>query len=336
MEFNKLLTDVRNPQSNSFKIVIGVIVLIVILLIWRFKVKKAEWDKINPVFFKKGMDAKKYQKIKPKKFYDSPTGTEFTWFFWMYVDNMVYKYGKWKDVLIKGKPGSHGDQGPGVYIHPKINKLRIEMSTNRKLDRFDLDDFPIRKWFSVAIVVKETEIEIYMDGKLKTTTTLSGRAKTNTGVLHLCRAGGFGGNMSSVSYYPAAKSHRFMEVKHGKGPFDERWWQKIWNYFRGKAMALKGSVKIDIDVDLDMGKYKKNTNARCPGQMIKDVGKVSLSKAQELCDKDPKCHCIVRMDKKFGRVPKGNYRLSRKDHGKAKIIKGAGTRYSGYFTAFTK
>ena len=161
MEFNKVLTDIRNPQSNSFKGLVGVVVLIVILLIWRYFVKKAQWDKMNPVFFKKGMDGKKYQKIKPQKFYDSPYGIEYTWFFWMYVDNMVYKYGKWKWVLLKGRPSDHSAQTPGVYIHPEINKLRIEISTNRKLDRFDLDDFPIRKWFSVATVVKGTEVEFY-------------------------------------------------------------------------------------------------------------------------------------------------------------------------------
>ena len=175
-----------------------------------------------------------------------------------------------------------------------------------------------------------------MDGKLKNTSTLSGRANTDKGLLHLCNNGGFGGNMSSISYYPAAKSHRFIDVKHSKGPFDERWWQKIWNYLRGKALGLKGSVKLDINVDLDIGKYKQHSNARCPGRFIKDVGKVSLSKAKELCDKHPKCHCIVRMDKKFGRAPKGNYRLATKYQGKEKIIKGSGTRYSGYFTAFTK
>ena len=175
-----------------------------------------------------------------------------------------------------------------------------------------------------------------MDGKLKNTTTLSGRANTNKGMLHLCNNGGFGGNISSVSYYPAAKSHRFIDVKHSKGPFDERWWQKIWNYLRGKALDLKGSVKLDINVDLDIGKYKQHSNASCSGQMIRDVGKVSLSKAKELCDKDPKCNCLTRMDKKFGRTPKGNFRLERAPKTGSKVNKRSGTRYSGYFTAFTK
>ena len=305
-------------------------------MVWRYRRNKARWDKLNPVFFRKGADAKKYQKIKPNRFYDSPTGTEYTWFFWLYVDNMVHNYGRWKYVFIKGRPGDVRAQGPGVYIHPRTNKLRFEITTTRKLDRFDLDDFPIRKWFSIGLVVRGTEFEIYMDGKLKRTTSLSGRAKTNTGLLHVCRSGGFGGNIASISYYPSAKTPRFMEVKQSKGPFDERWWNKAFNYLRGKAMGLKGSVKLDINVDLDKTKYKENSNARCPGRFIRDVGKVSLSKAKKLCDKDPKCHCIVRMDKKFGNVPKGNYRLSTKDHGKSKIIKGAGTRYSGYFTAFTK
>lgn len=336
MDVNNLLADVRNPQSNSFKGLIIFIVLVVIYLIYRFIMNKRRWDELNPVFFKQGMNAQKYQKIKPNKFYDSPFGTEYTWFFWMYVDNMVYKYGRWKYVLLKGKPGSHSGQAPGFYIHPKINKLRVEVSTNRKLDRFDVDDFPIRKWFSVAVVVKSTQVEIYMDGKLKTTSNLSGRALPNSGILHLCRSGGFGGNLSSVSYFPAAKSFRFIEVKHAKGPFDTRWWEKILNYFKGRLNKIKGAVKIDINVDLDTGKYKENSNASCSGSMIRDVGKVSFSKAKELCDKDPKCNCLTRMDKKYGRTPKGNYRLERTPKTGSKVNKRGGSRYSGYFTAFTK
>ena len=97
---------------------------------------------------------------------------------------------------------------------------------------------------------------------------------------------------------------------------------KAFNYLRGKAAGLKGSVKLDINVDLDMTKYKENSDASCAGQMIRDVGVMSLSKAQKLCDKDPQCNCLTRMDKKFGGAPKGNFRLEKTPKsGSKKLIK---------------
>ena len=63
MEFNKLMTDVRNPQSGTFKIVIGIVILILILSSWR-DIEGIRPDGINLIlfFFRKGADAKKYQK----------------------------------------------------------------------------------------------------------------------------------------------------------------------------------------------------------------------------------------------------------------------------------
>ena len=337
MDLNNSLTNIRNPQSNTFKIAIGIIILIILILIWRYKVNKAHWDKLNPVFFKKGTGAKKYHKIKPEKFYESPYGTEFTWFFWMYVDNMVHNYGKWKHVFTKGNKGYYGhNQSPGVWIYPKKNALRFIVTTNKKNDYLYIDDFPIRKWFSIGLIARGTEFEIYMDGKLKITRNLSAKIKTNTGFLHLCQNGGFGGNMASISYYPSAKSPRFMEVKQSKGPFDERLWEKIWNYISGKAMALKGSIKIDLDVDLDIPIYTENSNSSCSGKMVRDVGPISLDKAKELCNKDPRCNCLTRMDKKFGNVSKGNFRLEENSKSGARFNKRKGTKHSGYFTSFTK
>ena len=62
MEFNKLMSDVRNPQSGSFKIMVGIVILILILIIWRYRKNKARWDKLNPVFLEKGQMLKNIKK----------------------------------------------------------------------------------------------------------------------------------------------------------------------------------------------------------------------------------------------------------------------------------
>ena len=49
---------------------------------------------------------------------------------------MVHNYGRWKYVFIKGRPSDVHAQGPGVYIHPRTNKLRFEITTTRKIRSF--------------------------------------------------------------------------------------------------------------------------------------------------------------------------------------------------------
>ena len=327
-------TNVSNPKSNSFKVVAGITVIIIIIIIWRYKVNKAAWDKLNPVFFKKGKDGKKAHKIAPTRFYDSPNGTEFTWFFWVYVDNMVYNYGLWKNILSKGTTGySSEHQSPGFWIYPKKNAIRIIVATNKKKDFIQLDDFPIRKWFSIGLVAKDSQLEVYMDGKLKLSRNLSARLKINTGFLHLCQNGGFGGNLSSVSYYPSAKSHRFMEVKQSKGPFDERWWDKVYSYLTGSMMALGGSINLDVDLDIPV--YTSKSDTMCAGKMLKNTGVVSLSKAKELCNKDANCNCITKYLKTGSKGKKGGFRLVENNREDPRLTKMTGSQV-GYFQSFTQ
>ena len=175
---NQLKSDLVNPGSTNFKIFYGILsILIIVYLIRIYMKKRKAYLEKNPVFFQDGIDPKKKLRIPGTKFLKSDNGTEATFFFWTYVDNLVYKYGSWKDIFIKGRPGSSIAQCPAAWIHPKKNSMRIEISTDVKMDRIDVDDFPIRKWFSSAIVIRGTQVEIYRDAMLVKTQNLSGNMK---------------------------------------------------------------------------------------------------------------------------------------------------------------
>tara|TARA_B110000211_G_C14089677_1_gene558280 strand:+ start:2306 stop:3265 length:960 start_codon:yes stop_codon:yes gene_type:complete len=241
---NKLHDTARkliDPKSLEFKwlmIVISVIAGIVLVL---YIVNKYKWDKMNPIFFKGGIDAKRSAIVPAEKISKSTVGNGFTMFFWMYVDNMNYKYGTRKHVFTKGLPEYYStEKAPGIYMMPDTNDLEIVLSTRENapgakavdVERIYLKDFPIRKWFSVGLVFNNNEAEIYLNGKLYRTSTLLGSVKQNNGNLVIGYNGGFAGKLASICYFPGPKSPTFIRVKHSSGPFSNGLLHKIRQWIR--------------------------------------------------------------------------------------------------------
>merc|ERR1711991_242911 len=53
------------------------------------------------------------------------SGLEFSYAFWMHIDDWAYKYGQWKHVFHKGNSSSWPLRAPGVWLHPKKNSMRV-------------------------------------------------------------------------------------------------------------------------------------------------------------------------------------------------------------------
>jgi len=307
MDLSKLKSDITNPQSSTFKYMIGTIVLLVVIyLLKRYQSKRAKYHQQNPVFFQQGVDPKKKTKVDGSKFLKSSNGNECTFFFWMYVDNFVYKYGQWKDVFIKGRPGDYKSQCPGIFINKKKNALRFEVSTMTGIDVVTVDDFPIRKWFSSAIVIKGTQVEIYRDAMLVKTQNLSGNMRENSGPLHIGNYGGYAGNLSCIHYFSKAIGSKLIQWKHKQGPMCYPWWQKMLNKIKGVTANVAGSIKIDIDIDLDAPKWSAEKSGQiCIGKKITGLGKTDIDKAKDAALKQ-RADCISYATKGSS---KGHYNL---------------------------
>ena len=70
-------------------------------------------------------DPSKYGSIQLPRSDNEKNGIEFTYAFWMYIDDWSYKYGSWKHILHKGSPDSWPNRCPGVWLHPTENKMRV-------------------------------------------------------------------------------------------------------------------------------------------------------------------------------------------------------------------
>lgn len=164
-------------------------------------------------------DPKKHNSITAKRSDDSEFGLEFTYVFWMIIDDWTYKYGDWKHVFHKGSKDGYPLRSPGVWIHPKENKLRIYMNTLDKISEYiDINNIPINKWFCVSINMKQKKLDVFINGSLKKSKTLKSLPKQNYGDIYLNNNGGFSGNFSNLRYFNRYISYSELRDHLNKGP----------------------------------------------------------------------------------------------------------------------
>ena len=175
----------------------------------------------------------------PMKRSDNRDGVEFTYDFWILIESYEYKTGEWKHVFHKGNSTSMPNRAPGVYLHPNKNSMRVYMNTlNNPFEYVDIDNLPLRKWLHMSVVLKNKDLNIYVNNHLKKTKKLDSLPRQNHGDFWMNINGGFEGYLSNVRYYSYAISFDEIDANVRKGPssescvdtneippyFDDDWW----------------------------------------------------------------------------------------------------------------
>jgi len=153
-------------------------------------------------------------------------GAQFTYSFWFSISDMEYKKGEWKDMWYKGDKNKY-NQGPGVFIHPNSNRIRINMNVIKQqaktqedtLEYIDIDNIPIGVWINLVMVFTEDKksnnpnnkkkrykncLDIYINGLLKTRKELTSVPLFNTHPVWINMNGGFDGVLGNLEYFPRA------------------------------------------------------------------------------------------------------------------------------------
>jgi hypothetical protein len=135
-------------------------------------------------------------------------GIEFTYTYWMLIDNYEYKTNEWKHILHKGNKEGTPNMCPGFWLHPNKNSMRVYFNTMKNMkEYFDIDNMPLKKWICVTLTVKQRVVECFINGMLKKRHTLSSIPRQNFGELWLNLFGGFDGYLSKVQYHRRALSY---------------------------------------------------------------------------------------------------------------------------------
>ena len=166
-------------------------------------------------------------------------GIEFTYMFWMFVDDFNYKSGYWKHVMHKGNTTSWPDRCPGVWLAPDKNDMYIYYNTFAKIDNhIVVEGIPINKWIHVALVAHDINFDVYINGNLKSRDVLTSPIKQNYGDVFFNQYAGFSGYLSNASYSAYALSYLELSahinagvsqkacIDTGDAPpyFDQRWY----------------------------------------------------------------------------------------------------------------
>lgn len=162
------------------------------------------------------------------------TGLEFTWSFWLYIDDLDYRRGEIKNVFVKGDnvyANSNNEENdvtydeinntmnsPGVYLTPFDNKLMFVFNTYDKvIEKFEIDNIPLNKWLNIIIRCENKTIDVFINGSFSTRFKLSSLPKQNYNNVYIGKDGGFAGYVSNLWYYNYALGTREINNIYKKG-----------------------------------------------------------------------------------------------------------------------
>jgi hypothetical protein len=170
------------------------------------------------------------------------TGIEFTYSFYLNVDPSAFRqeYGL-MHIFHKGYSAQFPLLAPGVYMRSDTNTLRVYMNTFKTWNNYiEVDNFPLSKWVHVAIVCKDSALEIVVNGNLAKKMSFDGYAAYqnyqdlicfNQRRIHLTHAqlpsvdengfdvfGSLKGMLSRLTYFNYALCYAEIQKEMGRGP----------------------------------------------------------------------------------------------------------------------
>ena len=139
-------------------------------------------------------------------------GLEATYSFWMAVcpDNFMNTNKKWKTVWFRGDDGDislYKNKSPGVYLEPTSNNLIITFACENGPDEGNaiiIEDIQLSELFCITIVINGRSLEVYKNGLLEKSISLTGNPiMKNTNIMKGLN-GGFNGRLYLFRYDSSA------------------------------------------------------------------------------------------------------------------------------------
>jgi hypothetical protein len=216
-------------NSSSIVARLSFLLLIIFIFIIVLKISMTILKRIllrinnNPILIDGMIDAKKTSITIPQnpksngaitinRSINSPSGIEFTWSVWIFINDISSSDGKYKHIFSKGNNIDVQNNGlyfpnnaPGMYIYPNTNDLLIVMNTYETINQeITIKDIPIGKWINVILRCRDKILDVYINGTITKSVNLNGVPKQNYGDIFVAMNGGFDGNISDLRYYDYA------------------------------------------------------------------------------------------------------------------------------------
>jgi hypothetical protein len=151
-------------------------------------------------------------------------GIEFTWSIWLNIHKLD-NVGMYQHIFHKGNSNLAQDglnfpnNAPGLYIKPNTNELVVIMNTFNVInEEIAIPNIPLNKWLNVIIRCRKNILDVYINGTITRSISLSGVPKQNFGDVYVAQNGGFQGNISNLWYYNYALGTAEIQQIVTRGP----------------------------------------------------------------------------------------------------------------------
>ena len=139
-------------------------------------------------------------------------GYEYSFDFWLYIDNITYKYNEEK-VILNWKGNMK------ITIKKKEPTLKVEIYTiNGNSEELLYYNLPVQRWLFITVIVKNKYLDLLINGKLYQTKLMENVPQYEISSAHICPNGGFSGYLNKLEYYPKAIGVKYIKQKFAFGP----------------------------------------------------------------------------------------------------------------------
>lgn len=231
----KKTTNFFNSGSPMAYIIMGLLFIILILLVIYLTQNLINWfyysiskkrvlldgTKLASTEMVVNQDPEDENAVNLPRSMDEEGGIEFTYSFWMYVDDWVSSYDDIDEqhVFHKGERDGNVNFAPKVTLDKSQNIMYVYMNTfNTQSIKVKIDNMPVKKWANVCIIVKHKIMDIYVNGFLKLTYQFESLPKQNYRNVYINRNKGFSGYLSRLEYYSYALTYLDIKNIMNKGP----------------------------------------------------------------------------------------------------------------------
>ena len=266
---DNIRSNVPSFVNKQNMIRLGVLAIVISVVYYGYKYL-VDIATSNPFLIKGEKDGTKCTKVSGTRIIPSKIGHEFSYSFWVYVDDWGHNFNKPKHIFHVGDPEGK-NVCPGIWLYPKTNNLMVRVDTYhnksgdmnpnnnvsviKKENPCDLVNIPVQRWVHICVVMINKTVDIYLNGKLARSCTLENVPKINEGDVHINNDGGMEGKIADLKYYNQAYSPQEVYGIYLSGPNSFDIMKYIGSYLE------KNVPKVNLNFGIEVGDSSLNLEA---------------------------------------------------------------------------
>ena len=202
-------------------VVIIIVVVIIVFIMYRYldKLSKKAYTVTSDdkMFLTSPSNATEPKTIKYKDLPRPINDTSYSLGLWFYIEDWKYKYQQLKHILNKGSVLNHQ---PSIYLDRIKNILKIKVDVEDSLHEvIEVNDIYMKQWVHLYLNVENTNINVFLNGKLVKSHILSSDIHNNKEDIIVNQLGGFNGLVTKLIVSNDTKSQKDIVAIYKKGPY---------------------------------------------------------------------------------------------------------------------